>query len=129
MRTDVSEPLFYAPGAGLTELALAWLVERRLASTLSSSGIEGSEHEGIANPLPQPDEIGFNFSIDPDATQVIFNESDIEIWQVPRDAYRQMLFSNTELEELAASPDEAPRGASGIGSGVTRPQSDGSPDR
>lgn len=103
MRSDVSEPLFYAAGAGLTELALAWLAEPQIGQRLKLIWIGGSEHEGLANPIPQPDEIEFNFSIDPVAAQVIFNESDIEIWQVPRDAYRQMLFSNSEVDELAAS--------------------------
>ncbi|NWK95903.1 twin-arginine translocation pathway signal protein [Sphingobium lactosutens] len=103
MRSDVSEPLFYAAGAGLTELALAWLAEPRIGQRVKLIWIGGNEHEGLANPIPQPDEVEFNLSIDPVAAQVIFNESDIEIWQVPRDAYRQMLFSNTEVDELAAS--------------------------
>lgn len=103
MRSDVSEPLFYAAGAGLTDLALAWLAEPRIGKRIKLIWIGGNEHEGLANPIPQPDEVEFNLSIDPIAAQVIFNESDIEIWQVPRDAYRQMLFSNTEVDELAAS--------------------------
>lgn len=103
MRTDASEPLFYAAGAGLTELALAWLAEPRIGPRIKLIWIGGNEHEGLANPIPGPGEIEFNLSIDPVAAQVIFNESDIEIWQVPRDAYRQMLFSNSEVDELAAS--------------------------
>lgn len=103
MRSDTSAPLFYAAGAGLTELALAWLAEPRIGQRIKLIWIGGNEHAGLANPIPQPDEVEFNLSIDPIAAQVIFNESDIEIWQVPRDAYRQMLFSNTEVDELAAS--------------------------
>lgn len=103
MRADASEPLIYAAGAGLTDLALAWLSEPRIGKRLKLIWIGGNEHAGFANPIPGPGEVEFNLSIDPIAAQVIFNESDIEIWQVPRDAYRQMLFSNTELDELAAS--------------------------
>lgn len=103
MREDTSEPLFYAAGAGLTDLALAWLAEPRIGRRLRLIWIGGREHPGLAYPPPGPDEAEFNFTVDPVAAQVIFNESDVEIWQVPRDAYRQLLFSNAELEELAAA--------------------------
>ena len=102
MREDASEPLFYAAGAGLTDLAIAWLAEPRIGRRMKLIWIGGREHPGLAYPPPGPDEAEFNFTIDPVAAQVIFNESDIEIWQVPRDAYRQVLFSKAELEDLAA---------------------------
>ena len=103
MREDTNEPLVYAAGAGLTELALAWLVEPRIGRRLKLVWIGGREHPGVAYPPPGPDEAEFNFSIDPLAARLIFNESDIEIWQVPRDAYRQLLFSSAEMQDLAAS--------------------------
>ncbi|NML93579.1 nucleoside hydrolase [Novosphingobium olei] len=101
MREDTAEPLIYCVGAGLTDLALAWLAEPRIGKRLKLVWIGGSEHAGLANAPPGAVEPEFNFSIDPLAAQVIFNDSDIEIWQVPRDAYRQMLFPNAEIEELA----------------------------
>lgn len=105
LRTDTQEPLVYAAGAGLTDLALAWLSEPRIGRRLRLVWIGGREHPGLALPPPGPDEAEFNFTLDPLAAQVIFNESDIEIWQAPRDAYREMLFSSAELEDLAdASP-------------------------
>ncbi|MBT0669143.1 nucleoside hydrolase [Novosphingobium profundi] len=103
LREDTEAPLVYAAGASLTELALAWLAEPRIGRRLKLVWIGGREHPGLALPPPGPDEAEFNFTIDPIAAQVIFNESDIEIWQVPRDAYRQMLYSNAELDELAGS--------------------------
>jgi len=106
MREDAGAPLLYAAGAGLTDLALAWLAEPRIGRRLRLIWIGGNTHPGLGNPVDQPGarpvEPEFNFSIDPVAAQVIFNESDIEIWQVPSDAYRQMLFSNAELAELGA---------------------------
>jgi hypothetical protein len=45
----------------------------------------------------------YNLTINTEAARIIFNESDIEIWQVPRNAYRQMLYSLAELDELAES--------------------------
>lgn len=103
MRSDTDVPLFYAAGAGLTEIALAWLAEPCIGKRIKLIWIGGNEHDGLANPLPPPDEVEFNLSIDPVAAQVIFNQSDIEIWQVPRDAYRQMLVPNSEIDALATS--------------------------
>jgi purine nucleosidase len=34
---------------------------------------------------------------DPDAAQVVFNDSNLNLWQVPRDAYRQVIASRAEL--------------------------------
>ncbi|NBC34996.1 nucleoside hydrolase [Novosphingobium sp. FSY-8] len=103
MRADVHEPLFYAAGAGLTDLALAWLSEPRIGRRIKLLWIGGNTHPGHGNPGATPSEPEFNFSIDPVAAQVLFNESDIEIWQVPSNAYSQMLFSTAELAELGAS--------------------------
>lgn len=105
MRTDSQAPLFYAAGAGLTELALAWLSEPKIGPRIKLVWIGGNEHPGLAYPPPGPAEVEFNLSLDPVAAQIIFNESDIEIWQIPRDVYRQMLFPTAEIEELgSASP-------------------------
>lgn len=103
MRSDARGPLVYAAGAGLTELALAWLTEPRIGKRLRLIWIGGSEHPGLAYPPPNADPVEFNLSLDPLAAQVVFNESDIEIWQVPRTTYRQMLFSDAELAELSRS--------------------------
>lgn len=103
MREDAKEPLIYAAGAGLTDLALAWLSEPKIGRRIRLIWIGGNTHKGLGNPGAKSDEPEFNFSIDPLAAQVIFNESDIEIWQVPSDAYSQMLFSNAELEELGGT--------------------------
>jgi hypothetical protein len=103
MREDRTEPLFYAAGAGLTELALAWLAEPRIGKRVRLVWIGGNEHDGLAYPPPGRAEPEFNFSIDPLAAQILFNESDIEIWQVPRGAYRRMIYSMAEVEALAAA--------------------------
>lgn len=103
MREDRKAPLVYAAGAGLTELALAWLAEPKIGPRIKLVWIGGNEHAGLAYPPPGPAEVEFNLSIDPIAAQIIFNESNIEIWQVPRNAYRQMLFSMAEIEYIAAT--------------------------
>jgi len=100
MRNDVQSPLVYAAGAGLTDLALAWLTEPRIGRRIRLIWIGGNSHPGLGIPDAPPSQPEFNFSIDRIAAQMIFNDSDIEIWQVPSNSYRQMLFSTAELEEL-----------------------------
>lgn len=101
MRTDAAEPLVYASGAGLTDLALAWLAEPRIGKRIRLVWIGGHPHPEPGRTAAEPAGPEFNFMIDPIAAQVIFNESDIEIWQVPSNAYETMLYSTAELEELA----------------------------
>lgn len=95
------QPLFYAAGGSLTEIARAWLADNRIGSRLRLVWIGGAEHPDLAGPPPGPGEAEYNFSLDRLAAHIIFNESDIEIWQVPRNAFRQMLIGLSELERLA----------------------------
>ena len=97
MRDD-KRPLYYAAGAGLTDLASAWLMEPRIAERLTLVWIGGLEHEGLALPPPGSTGPEYNLRIDIPAGQVIFNDSTIPIWQVPRNVYRQMLFTHAEMQ-------------------------------
>jgi len=97
MRDDTDLPLFLACGAGLTEVASAWLLEPRIADRLTVVWIGGPEHEGIAVAPPGSTGAEYNLAIDIVAGQVLFDDSAIAIWQVPRDAYRQTLMSTAEL--------------------------------
>lgn len=98
MREDTDLPLFVACGAGLTQLASAWLLEPRIAERLTAVWIGGQEHPGIAPAPPNGDPVEYNLNIDVAAARVVFNDSPIPLWQVPRDAYRQTLLSRAELE-------------------------------
>jgi purine nucleosidase len=97
MRDD-KRPLYYAAGAGLTDLASAWLIEPRVAERLTLVWIGGLEHPDLALPPPGSTGPEYNLRIDITAGQVIFNDSAIPIWQVPRNVYRQMLFTHAEME-------------------------------
>ncbi|MFM5948572.1 MAG: nucleoside hydrolase [Novosphingobium sp.] len=101
LRSDRSGPLYYAAGGSLTEIALAWLAEPKIGKRLKLVWIGGNEYPDLAKPPPGPGETEYNFSLDRAAAQVVFNQSDIEIWQIPRNAFRQMLIGLAELEELA----------------------------
>lgn len=97
MRDDVDTPLFVVCGASLTEIASAWLIEPRIAERLTVVWIGGHEHPG-APVAPEAPDMEYNLNIDRISGQVVFNDSNLNIWQFPRDAYRQALASRSELE-------------------------------
>ncbi|MDX8337545.1 nucleoside hydrolase [Draconibacterium sp. IB214405] len=98
MRTDTDKPLYVVCGAGLTNIASAFLMEPKIAERLTLIWIGGTEYEGIADPPPGASKRWeYNTGIDVKACQVVFNQSSIPIWQIPRDAYRQALTSYSEL--------------------------------
>ena len=97
MRDD-KRLLYYAAGAGLTDLASAWLMEPAIAERLTLVWIGGPEYPDLALPPPGAKGPEYNLRIDIRAGQVIFNDSAIPIWQVPRNVYRQMLFTHAEMQ-------------------------------
>lgn len=96
-RDDTDLPLYLACGAGLTEVASAWLTEPAAVERATLVWIGGPEHPGLADPPPGAPEVEYNLAIDVRAAQLVFGESAISIWQVPRDRYRQALVSAAEL--------------------------------
>lgn len=103
LRNDTEQPLYYLAGGGLTDLASALLLEPKIAERMTLVWIGGSEHEGLAYPPPDAMPVEYNMLIDVPAAQFVFNDSQIPIWQVPRDAYRQLLISDAELRQRVAS--------------------------
>jgi hypothetical protein len=99
MRDDTTLPLFAVFGGGLTELASAWLLEPRIAGRMTAVWIGGPEYPGAPAAPPRAMHPEYNMGIDVRAAQVVFNDSAIPLWQVPRDAYRQVIASRAELEE------------------------------
>jgi purine nucleosidase len=100
MRTDTQAPLFVTLGAGLTELASAYLLEPAIAGRFTAVWIGGPEYSG-APAFPGADR-EYNLNIDVPAAQVVFNDSNIDLWQVPRNAYRLCLVSMAELAARVA---------------------------
>jgi purine nucleosidase len=97
MREDTDVPLFVVCGASLTEIASAWLIEPRIAERLTLVWIGGHEHAGLAEAPVGGTDMEYNLHIDPIAGQVVFNDSNLNIWQFARDSYRQVLASRAEL--------------------------------
>lgn len=97
MRDDTKLPLYVVCGAGLTDLASAWLMEPKIAGRLTLIWIGGPEYTDLAPPPPGYTSLEYNLGIDLKAGQVIFNKSTIPIWQVPRSSYRQVYLPYSSL--------------------------------
>ena len=97
MRDDTRLPLYVVCGAGLTDIASAYLLEPKIASRLTLIWIGGPEYPELATPPPGYTSLEYNLAIDLNAGQVIFNKSDILIWQIPRNVYRQVMMPYASL--------------------------------
>jgi purine nucleosidase len=95
--SDDKRPLFLVCGAGLTDIASAYLKHPEIAKRLTLIWIGGPEYSSLATPPPGYSSLEYNLNIDINAVKVIFNKSDITLWQVPRNVYRQALISYAEL--------------------------------
>ncbi|MBV8814486.1 MAG: nucleoside hydrolase [Verrucomicrobia bacterium] len=96
MRDDV-RPLYLVCGAGLTDLASAYLIKPEIAKRLIVIWIGGPEYPDLAPPPPDVGKYEYNQRIDPLSAQVVFTDSDLQLWQVPRSSYRECLISYTEI--------------------------------
>jgi purine nucleosidase len=96
-REDVDTPLYVVCGGSLTSIASAWLMDPTIASKLTVIWIGGAEYPGHRVPPPNAMPIEYNLLEDLIAGQVIFNKSDLNLWQIPRDAYRDCNASTAEL--------------------------------
>jgi hypothetical protein len=105
MRQDAALPLFVTCGGGLTEIASAWLLEPRIAEHVTLVWIGGREYDDAKTP-PGTGDLEYNAAIDVLATQVVFNDSNLDLWQVPRDVYRSAIVSRAELTARLATAGE-----------------------
>jgi len=96
-RQDVDTPLYVVCGGSLTSIASAWLMDPTIASKLTVIWIGGPEYPGHRVPPPNAMPIEYNLLEDLIAGQVVFNKSDLNLWQIPRDAYRDCNASTAEL--------------------------------
>lgn len=97
MRTDTKLPLYVVCGGGLTTVASAYLIEPKIASRITLIWIGGPEYAELATPPPGYTTLEYNLGIDLKAAQVIFNNSTIPIWQLPRNVYRQVMMPYSAL--------------------------------
>jgi inosine-uridine nucleoside N-ribohydrolase len=93
-----SEPLFVACGAGLTDFASALMTHPEIEERVILVWIGGPEYPDMAASPPDCPGVEYNLNIDIKAAMYVFNETRVQIWQVPRNAYRQCVVSAAELE-------------------------------
>lgn len=98
MREDDKSPLYILCGAGMTNIASAYLMEPRIAEHIAAVvWIGGQEYADLCrNQFQRQRE--YNLGIDSKSVQVVFNHSNLTIWQFPRDVYRQCLYSYAEIK-------------------------------
>jgi purine nucleosidase len=97
LRTDTQSPLYILCGAGLTEIASAALTNPQIAGKLTLVWIGGPEYPDLAMPPPNYSNPEYNLNIDFNAARALFNHTQLPIWQVPRNAYRQALLPYAQL--------------------------------
>lgn len=89
MRTDTQEALFVVFMGPLTDMAQAYLTEPAIAKRLTCIWIGGGKYP----------EGGFEYNLSNDILAAnIVMESDIPLWQIPRDVYSEVIVSMAELE-------------------------------
>ncbi|MDN3583633.1 nucleoside hydrolase [Mucilaginibacter flavus] len=96
-RTDINLPLYVICGAGLTEIASAALTDPKIASKLTLVWIGGPEYNDLALPPPNYSSPEYNLNIDINAARAVFNHTQLKLWQIPRNGYRQALLPYSEL--------------------------------
>jgi inosine-uridine nucleoside N-ribohydrolase len=102
MRDD-PRPLYVVCGAALTNMASAYLLRPAISKRIKAVvWIGGVEYANLCNSMRQ-NKREYNQSIDPVSSQVVFNYSDLNIWQIPRNVYRQALYSHAELKRKLAT--------------------------
>ncbi|MGI6224431.1 MAG: nucleoside hydrolase [Prevotella sp.] len=92
------KPLYVCCGAALTNVASALLLAPDISRSIVLVWIGGQEYKFGAVPPPGHSMVEYNLNLCIPAAQVVFNQSDLRLWQVPRDVYRQCLYSTAELQ-------------------------------
>lgn len=99
-------PLYLLFGGPLTDIASAWLMDPTISENTVLVWIGGQEYD-FGNPLPEQyrtegNSVEYNLRLDINAAKVVFNKSDLTVWQIPRDVYRQCLYGISEIEDKIA---------------------------
>ena len=92
-------PLYVLVGGPLTDIASALLINPEISKNIIVVWIGGQEYDfGHQKPWGGISEVEYNLNLSIPAGQMIFNDSDVRLWQIPRDAYRRCLYGLDEIE-------------------------------
>lgn len=100
------DPLYLLFGGPLTDIASAWLLDPSISRSVVLCWIGGQEYS-FGHPFPPrylkgDNEVEYNLRLDVSAARTVFNLSDLTLWQLPRDVYRQALYGVAELDDKIA---------------------------
>lgn len=82
-------PLYFCCGGPITNLAAALRLEPAIARKMIAVWIGGGAYPNGG--------WEYNCNVDADAARYVIEQSDIPLWQIPQNAYRQMAFSVAEM--------------------------------
>lgn len=102
-KASPEKPLYVTVGASLTDVASAWLMDPSISKNIIVVWIGGQEYP-FGHPFPEQylkgsNLVEYNARLDIKAFQTVFNQSDLTLWQIPRDVYRQALYGMAELKD------------------------------
>ena len=93
------KPLYVLVGGPLTDIASALRTKPEIAANIIVVWIGGQEYPfGHPQPCGGISEVEYNLNLSIPAARMIFNDSDVRLWQIPRDAYRQCLYGFDEIQ-------------------------------
>lgn len=99
LKATPEEPLYVVCGASLTNIASAWLMNPEIGRRVILVWIGGQEYlTAGAIPPPGYSAVEYNLNLCIASARTMFNKSDLRLWQVPRNAYRQCIYSLAEME-------------------------------
>ncbi len=101
-RSSPRDPLYVLCGGSLSNIASAWLMDPTIQDRIILIWIGGPEYPGFGVPPPHASRVEYNLALSIPAAQVIFNQSRIRLWQVPRNVYRQCIYSLDECQTKIA---------------------------
>ena len=99
LQCSPENPLYVLVGGPLTDIASALLIDPSVSKNIIVVWIGGQEYDfGHQKPWGGISDVEYNLNLSIAAGQMIFNDSDVRLWQVPRDAYRRCLYGMDEIE-------------------------------
>lgn len=92
-------PLYLLFGGPLTDAASALLLDPSISKNVVLLWIGGQEYSfGHQKPWGGISDVEYNLNLSIPAGRYIFNDSDVRLWQIPRDAYRSCLYGYTAMD-------------------------------
>lgn len=96
-------PLYVCCGASLTNIACAHLMDPTIDDKVVLVWIGGNDYKGLTDGMSSENpDVEFNLSLSIPAAQIIFNNSEIRIHQVPKGTYRQCMYGTDEIKAKVA---------------------------